>query len=166
MILNKKIKINKNLALPVLISFLSISPLFVYFRTINITIFYLVTFVLLFLISNLNKFLFAVSVIYISISSLLICASFLQWGIEYGEFDSLIEIILYSNFNEILEYFQSYFSLINLPLLLYFITQILLLNKFLKQKANNFKTRKFFFITTLMIISILYYKTKDKVPFY
>jgi heptose-I-phosphate ethanolaminephosphotransferase len=149
------------------ISLLAISPLFIYFRTINIIFFYVAVVFLLFFISFFNKFLFIILTIYVAISSSIIFSSYLKWGIKHEEFNSLIEVIIYSNPKEIIEYLESYISIIDLPILLYFIVLITLLIKLFRTPVLNYLNIKILstISVTLLIVSLSYI-TKDKVPFY
>lgn len=151
------------------ISLLTFSPFFVYHISLNRSIFYLSLFFFLFLLSFISKILFNILTIYINLSGLIILHTFLNWGTKSQILDPFLELIIYSNSNESIEYLQSYFGVNDLLILIYYLilTFFLLLFNQMK-KTNIFYLKSLSILISTSILLTLHFLSMGsrRVPFY
>jgi len=99
----------------------------------------------------------------------LILHTFLNWGAKSQVLEPFLELILYTNSNEIKEYFISYFGYYDLLILLYYLLLTIILFLFNRIEKIRFTDLRLFSIlitTSILIFLHLVSRVNGRVPFY
>ncbi|DAB28965.1 MAG TPA: hypothetical protein CFH84_12100 [Sulfurimonas sp. UBA12504] len=131
--------------------------------------FLLIVFFTLLFIAKFNKLLFAIFVIYINLTNIIIGHIFLHWGYFGADIGPRIDVSAVSPLYESIEYLMAYIDFRDTLLFVYTFLVLLLLYKFLVHFRHSFRVVRFFgFIAaTSIIVALSYYSNPliNKEPF-
>ncbi|MGB3961911.1 MAG: hypothetical protein WBK95_06715, partial [Sulfurimonas sp.] len=121
--------------------------------------FLLIVFFTLLLIAKFNKLLFAIFVIYINLTNIIIGHIFFHWGYFGTDIGPRIDVSAVSPLYESIEYLMAYIDFRDILLFVYTFFVLLLLYKFLLHFRHSFRVVRFvgFIAATSIIVALSYY---------
>jgi heptose-I-phosphate ethanolaminephosphotransferase len=145
---------NKNyILISIFISILTIIPQFLFSPSFEHSIFLVTTLLILLIIPKFSKTIFAIFIVFLNITNILIGHIAIHWSYSQADITSRIEVAVLSPAYETLEYLNTYIDYRDLILIFYSIGSLFILYKFLISFTHSFKVIKSISVT-LFIITI------------
>ena len=151
--------------LSTLISVLTMAPQLILSPQCEHTYYLVITLILLMMIPKFSKILFAVFVIFIGISNIIIGHIAMHWGYGTPYIAPRIEVSLLSPAYETVEYLKNYIDDRDVTLTIFTLFTFFLLYRFLRHFSHSYKTLKIIALgtTTAILVAVSFYINPLKV---